>query len=70
MLLCGWSCEPLAYTNCFLGAVLTADVLSLLLQEITEPARSLCNDTGKEGLSFLSSKVQSPDSYWGRFQSL
>lgn len=41
----------------FLGAVLTPDVLSLLLQEITESARTLCNDIGKEGLSFLSSKV-------------
>lgn len=40
----------------FLGAVGTPDVLSLLLQEITESARTLCNDIGKEGsLSFQSS---------------
>ena len=29
MLLCSWSCEPPACTNCFLGAVLSPDVLSL-----------------------------------------
>ena len=45
--------EPTA----FLGAVLTPDVLSLLLQEFTESAGTLCNDIGKEGFSFLSSKV-------------
>ena len=56
---CCWSCEPLAWTNCLPRSCADTRCFVSFTPRVYWVGRAgtLCNDIGKEGFSFLSSKV-------------